>query len=404
MGWSFRKSVKMGPLRVNFSKGGVGASIGVRGARVGVGPRGTYVSFGAGGFQYRAKVGGSSPRRSPTSSYGAGAPVSPVSAPSAPLDPVAWGNLSGASAAELAPRSPEWMVEDLQRTFKRWNLFKLYCWIAGFAILMSALNPVLLGIALAVGIWVYRWDSERRTARLIYDVDDEEVVERLAMVNGAGQWLGSCQGLWHIFHAVATTDWKTNAGASTLIRRTRTRCGPGSLPRVELNIEVWCVPVGPQQLLFLPDRLLVWDGQHLAALPYETLSIQASSARFVEEDWVPSDARQVDATWRFVRRDGGPDLRFNNNARLPVMLYGKLTLSSPSGLVVVLQTSRVDAAEGAARALLALQQRALGARSRSAPSVLEPSAPVRGALPAPEAEGCPPASTARCLPHSAREV
>jgi hypothetical protein len=35
MGWGFRRSVKLGPLKLNFSKSGVGYSVGVRGYRVG---------------------------------------------------------------------------------------------------------------------------------------------------------------------------------------------------------------------------------------------------------------------------------------------------------------------------------------------------------------------------------
>jgi len=35
MAWRFRKSIKLGPIRLNLSKSGLGASIGVRGFRVG---------------------------------------------------------------------------------------------------------------------------------------------------------------------------------------------------------------------------------------------------------------------------------------------------------------------------------------------------------------------------------
>jgi len=62
MGFYFRKSVKFGPMRFNFSKSGIGVSAGVKGARVSVGPRGTYVHAGAGGFYYQQRVGGSSVR------------------------------------------------------------------------------------------------------------------------------------------------------------------------------------------------------------------------------------------------------------------------------------------------------------------------------------------------------
>ncbi|MGA2632597.1 MAG: DUF4236 domain-containing protein [Terracidiphilus sp.] len=40
MGWRFRKSLKLGPLRFNLSKSGIGTSIGVRGFRVGTDAKG----------------------------------------------------------------------------------------------------------------------------------------------------------------------------------------------------------------------------------------------------------------------------------------------------------------------------------------------------------------------------
>lgn len=57
MGWSWRKSIKLGPFNLNLSKGGVGVSTGVRGARVSVGPRGTNVSAGRGGIRYTKSLG-----------------------------------------------------------------------------------------------------------------------------------------------------------------------------------------------------------------------------------------------------------------------------------------------------------------------------------------------------------
>jgi hypothetical protein len=35
MGWNLRRSVNLGPLRINISKSGVGYSVGIRGLRVG---------------------------------------------------------------------------------------------------------------------------------------------------------------------------------------------------------------------------------------------------------------------------------------------------------------------------------------------------------------------------------
>src|SRR5690348_876484 len=56
MGLYFRKSVRVGLLRFNFSKSGIGVSAGVPGFRVGTGPRGNYVHMGRGGVYYRASL------------------------------------------------------------------------------------------------------------------------------------------------------------------------------------------------------------------------------------------------------------------------------------------------------------------------------------------------------------
>jgi hypothetical protein len=70
MGFYLRKSFRAGPIRINLSTGGIGASIGVRGARVGVSSRGrAYFAGGAGGVFFRSSLSGrSSARRSSRSS------------------------------------------------------------------------------------------------------------------------------------------------------------------------------------------------------------------------------------------------------------------------------------------------------------------------------------------------
>ena len=313
--------------------------------------RGTYVTMSQGGFVYRRRE-----RDLPAD---------------ARLVAQSQGDIRTASVETLSPSSPEWFVTDAQHRLTKGNLFKAYCWVATLLTFVGLIASGAFGVFLAIaltggGIFVQRWDRERRTSRIVYDTSNPEIAERIAMAVSAAQWLGGCESLWHIFHAVQTSDWKRNAGAGTLIRRTLTRCSAGALPSFEVNVQTWCVPVGPQQVLFLPDRLLVWDGTHLVALPYDQISVRSSSTRFIEEGNVPRDGHQVGATWRFVCKDGTPDLRFNNNAKLAIMEYGELELRSHRGLVVVLQSSTTRAAEGAAQALAALAKRAQRVATTSA--------------------------------------
>jgi hypothetical protein len=308
--------------------------------------RGTYVTMSSHGFVYRRRE--RAVRRVETGT----------------IEPS--GEIRTASVDELIASSPEWFVADAQARITKSNLAKVYVWSAIGLSLVGLLSSFSFGVVLAIalttcGIFVARWDRERRTARITYDTSDPQIAERIAMASGAAEWLGACANLWHVFYAAATNDWKKNAGAGTLIRRTLTGCRRGVLPRFETNAATWCVPVGPQQLLFLPDCLLVWDGQRLAAIPYNHVHVHIESTRFIEDGGVvPRDSRQVGSTWRFVRRDGGPDLRFSGNAQLPIMEYGELDLRADGGLRIVLQTSNLASAQGAERALQALIARAQG--------------------------------------------
>ncbi len=58
MAFYLRKYLKAGPIRLNLSKGGLGLSAGVTGARVGLGPKGAYVHGGRHGMYYRKYMKG----------------------------------------------------------------------------------------------------------------------------------------------------------------------------------------------------------------------------------------------------------------------------------------------------------------------------------------------------------
>jgi hypothetical protein len=61
MGWSYRKSVNLGPFRVNLSKSGVGYSVGGAGFRTGKSARGRrYSSFSVPGTGLRYTTGSQS--------------------------------------------------------------------------------------------------------------------------------------------------------------------------------------------------------------------------------------------------------------------------------------------------------------------------------------------------------
>src|SRR4051812_2767004 len=147
MGWSFRRSLKMGPLRLNLSGGGIGVSAGVRGARVGIGPRGTYVTLGRGGFLYRQKIGGAG-RAAPNIPRDLAQPL--VETQVAIDEP---GFIASASTVQLADTTPDAALRNAAKSLQRPNLSRAYALTCGILTLVavaktSGSTALLLSIGL----------------------------------------------------------------------------------------------------------------------------------------------------------------------------------------------------------------------------------------------------------------
>lgn len=352
MGFYVRKSIKAGPFRFNLSKSGLGISTGVPGFRVGAGPRGNYVHMGRNGIYYRASLSGgqraaaSVPPHATEPSLAAGLPAySPGE--------IVMGDTTGVTAFTLEPTGPDDLVQQLNTAAGRF-VWWLPTAIAGALIALP--SPGILGLVIVVLLipactWLYFNDQGRRTVVLFYEVEDTAEQWFQALVN-QWPWLSQSRRLWRITESgdVNTLyQFKRNAGASRLVGTVAATAGVGGPAELKTNIEVPSIAAGQSALYFLPDRLLIRDGKRFADINYEHLQVFPSTQRFVESDEPPADGTAVDTTWLYVNKGGGPDRRFNNNRQLPVMLYGRIALSTSTGLRWIIQISRHQAAEPVAR-------------------------------------------------------
>ncbi len=336
MGYFFRKSASVGPFRLNFSKSGIGASVGVKGARLTTTARGTtYITVGTHGFYYRETLGGRQVRE-------------PKPQPAEPR--ISLANPSAiptAQATALVDSSSAQLLKELNERARMFNPALLLYVVSGMSILAAAsVGPLPLSVAalaLVIGCIVHKRFNEKRTMRLFYELNDREQ-SKSSLLQQAVDHLSQTQRLWRIQTRTATADWKRNAGASNLIGRTQASAGLLSIPHIHTNVSVSGISMGNAKLFFLPDLVLFYDARAFGAIAYSDLRVDASTTTFIEEDGVPSDAAVVSTTWRYVNKNGGPDRRFNNNRQLPIARYGTLVLSSPSGLNIHLHVSNPEKA------------------------------------------------------------
>jgi hypothetical protein len=338
MGLYLRKGFNFGPLRLNLSRSGLGASFGVKGARIGLGPRGSYIHMGRGGLYYRQSLtpGNARPENS--------------TLPSSPnfgdkLQPNDVQVVASGAASQRADSSAANVLRELNRVKKRFDRFPLAL-IVGISVvaallLTGALWWELLAISVAacvLALYARHTDVIHGTAILRYDLDGESG-NHFSQLKVAFKKITECDRVWHIEATGHTDDTKRHAGATSLVQRSKAEASFSKPPKVQCNIDLPTLRAGHKFLYFFPDHLLVYDSTGIGAVPYEQLEADGKDTRYIEEEGVPRNATQVGTTWKYVNKSGGPDRRFNNNPQLPVMLYGLLALTSKSGLNEIFQCS-----------------------------------------------------------------
>ncbi|CAM2951593.1 hypothetical protein BST27_12790 [Mycobacterium intermedium] len=372
MGFYVRKSVKAGPFRFNLSKSGVGVSVGVPGFRVGTGPRGNYVHIGRNGVYYRASLNGNDRR----SFVGPKQPVQDHQLAYRPSD-IVMEDVTGATAMTLEPTGRGDVVDQLNAAAARF----VWWWPVAIVVILLGLMTMPWGLIIwvlgGVGcVWLYFNDQARRTVVLFYDVHDGAHQWFDSLV-ADWHWLTQSQGLWRVIQSgdvVGTYNYKVNAGASALVRTIGATASTSSkIKQLATNISIPSITAGNSSLYFLPDRLLVREGNRYSDVDYQELRVFHQEQRFIESGTPPRDAVQVDYTWQYVNVKGGPDRRYKNNRTLPIMLYGRLVVASASGLYWIIQISRAAAAEAVARVVSAAPTPSLAVSTDTPPASADPN-------------------------------
>ena len=79
------------------------------------------------------------------------------------------------------------------------------------------------------------------------------------------------------------------------------------MPGVSTNVEIWSLKPNTVSLFSCPRP--------------------CSRSRGAESEEVPEDAEVVGETWQHVKADSSRDIRYPNNPRYPVVLYGLLSVT-----------------------------------------------------------------------------
>lgn len=313
---------------------GFGVGIGPRLFRVRVSTRGVGLSSGVGPVSVWTSTRHRSGRRR---SEG----VSPQVYSLRPGD-VSSTDHTGARAGELVSTTGDAIVSQLTRA-DRW--LAAWSWTFAASVLASFFVPWFLLLALIAFLLAWLGFLPQRV-HIEYEVDDALTLWFGGLAEGWPK-LAKTKGRWRLqssTHLHKTHHRKVNAGAGTLVSRNAAQFRLRPPRALQINMNVPTVRARGNYLVLLPDRILVKSGSRWSDVEYSHLSVSVSQSRFIESKRPPQDGLKVDETWQYANIKGGPDRRFKNNRRLPVMLYDKVSLTSDTGLSWIIQLSRHDTA------------------------------------------------------------
>lgn len=264
MGFYIRKALKVGPIRFNLSKSGMGVSAGIKGLRLGTGPRGNYVHMGRGGLYFRKSLnspGGRADLRPGTRQRlpGVGEP-SGTEIPPDSVGPLR--EIESGSVQEMVDASSAELLREMNEKRKKVRLLPVAMTITiiGSLLLLVAGTPIGSVVIFSAVAIVFCWlafmkDELRKTTVILYELESD-VETAYKRLHDFFSLLRSCSRTWHIEARGEVRDRKYHAGASGIVKRKQVGLNTSAPPYIRTNVEVPIITVGKQVLAFMPDRLL----------------------------------------------------------------------------------------------------------------------------------------------------
>lgn len=355
MAWSYRKRIKIVPgVHLNFSKRGISTSIGVKGASLNFSSSGTRLNTSVLGFSNSYQISGSSSSRSPQ-------PRSqPLPVPdfhpnltdnifSADVHEITSQDMSGIKESILvAQRQKIELEKDLKKikkalSFSKTKKIASYILIYGFINkkVVQTINQDINAQKEAIIETKIVIDNSAINIDVQFDDPTKRKYERFY---NAFKNLSTSHRIWDITGAHFQDRVAARSNASTLVNRRETKLGVKSLPIIKSNYEaLYFQNINGADLYFYPTFVIMYtNNQNFAIIGLDELSLMTTSVSFTETSSVPRDSKVIRKTWAKVNKNGTPDKRFKNNYQIPVVQYGRIHLSTSTGVNEEYQMSNFE--------------------------------------------------------------
>ena len=336
----FRRRIKIIPgVRLNISKSGLSASVGVRGASVTFGGRGgTYANLGipGTGIYTRKKIDG---RGNPVKvkNIDQEYPQEDIENPSE--------SYISAEPFELTSTGLQALKDAVMEANNQRKLLKKDLKKIKFKVFKTKLLKILSQITLLY----FLKPIKKRIKENLYQLDEviiqikngidtsyvnlelelnEKAIKQYEKVLSSFKALTTTNFIWDITSANDVDMVKTRSTASQTYERVKTIFSLQELPGIKSTFNALCLQNNNGADIYIyPGFLVMFNSEeNFGILELNKIDILYSETNFIESEQRPSDSEIVKYVWEKANKNGSRDKRFADNRQLPVMKYGEITL------------------------------------------------------------------------------
>jgi hypothetical protein len=198
-----------------------------------------------------------------------------------------------------------------------------------------------------LGAEVERLEAWLEATHLEVQFDADEAAQRAyAAVIRAYDALRNCTFVWDVTSDRGTNRVAERTSANRLVERRKVNLDYSQSDLIRFGGRAMrFANANGEDILLYPGVILMQraDGA-FALLDLRDISVECHGVNFIEDEQVPTDSEVVSQTWAKVNKDGSPDRRFRDNYQIPVCRYGRIKLSSSTGLAEEYQFSNARSA------------------------------------------------------------
>lgn len=158
--------------------------------------------------------------------------------------------------------------------------------------------------------------------------------------------LSECKGIWYVKSRMQKSIYKssssTEMGREVVIFCYKKNINNQNKTIIRTNIYSPALVSGDIAVHFFPDRLVFSLKKYIFTVPYNGIIVEVDQVSFLESfSSIPIDAAEIGQTWKYVNKDGEPDLRFKNNRKMFIALYEQITIKCCNGTKYILLLSKI---------------------------------------------------------------